>query len=269
MSENEVLVCVKNVCQTLGGMPILKEVCFDVVDRVRTGIVTGQIVALLGPSGVGKTRLIRILSGLDAPDSGEVHGIAGKPIEAGHVGVVFQSYPLLKHRTVLGNLVTAGKCNGLSGAAALAKAKDLLLRFRLDNRAHFYPAQLSGGQRQRVAIAQQMVRQKTLLLMDEPFSGLDPASLDEVSELLVEVANMDELNTIIVVTHDIRAAMIVSDTLFLLGRDRDEKGNLIPGAKIKATVDLVAKGLAWRKHVELEAAFLDLEREIRGQFKTL
>ncbi|MSP56706.1 MAG: ABC transporter ATP-binding protein [Myxococcales bacterium] len=265
----EVLFSVREVSQKLGGAQILDRVSFDVHDRTRAGQTTGQIIGILGPSGVGKTRLIRIIAALDAPDSGSVVGIQGAPIEPGQVGVVFQDYPLLRHRTVRSNLEVAGIANGLSRAAAQGRAKKLLDLFRLGDRGSYYPAQLSGGQRQRVAIAQQIVCPKRLLLMDEPFSGLDPSALEEVMHLVVEVANMDELNTIGIVTHDIRAAMAVSDTLFMLGRDRTPDGKWLPGARIQETYDLVERGLAWRDDVMELPAFSSLEKEIRQKFKQL
>jgi polar amino acid transport system ATP-binding protein/sulfate transport system ATP-binding protein len=265
----ECLLLVEDVCLTLGGTRVLEKVRFEVRDRIRPGCITGQVNALLGPSGVGKTRLLRIVARLDDPDTGRVLGIQGKPLEPGQVGVVFQDYPLLRHRTVLGNLTVAGFANGFSGDAARKRALELLERFRLGDRAKLYPAQLSGGQRQRVAIAQQIVCPKHLLLLDEPFSGLDPQALEEVADLLVEVANMDELNTVIVVTHDIHAAMAVADTVFMLGRAHAADGSVVPGASIQATYDLVARDLAWRRGVDELPEFVMLEREIRGRFRQL
>ncbi len=264
----EVLLSVKDVRLTLGTHLILDGVSFDVLDRIRAGTCTGQIVSLLGPSGVGKTRLLRIIAALDTPDSGGVTGVNGANMEAGQVGVVFQDYPLLRHRTVQGNLALAGTMAGLSATAARERAAKLLSTFRLDERADFFPAQLSGGQRQRVAIAQQLVVPRHLLLMDEPFSGLDPAALEDVIQLIVSVANEHEQNTIVIVTHDIRAAMIVSDTIYMLGRDHKE-GVAVPGARIKRTVDLVELGLAWRAGVEETREFLTLERELRHEFRGL
>jgi polar amino acid transport system ATP-binding protein/sulfate transport system ATP-binding protein len=269
MALNDVLLKVDSVWQKLGGNQILEGVSFDVVDRVRPGCITGQIVGLLGPSGVGKTRLIRLIAGLDAADRGTIVGPEGKALGQGETGVVFQNYPLLRHRTVHGNLLVAGAAAGLSAAEARKRADQLLERFGLSARAGFFPAQLSGGQRQRVAIAQQLVRQTRFVLMDEPFSGLDPATLDATIRLMVEVANMDELNTIIVVTHDIRSALSACDTLFLLGRDRDAAGRFTSGAKVQKTYDLVEMGLAWREHVETEPEFAALEREIKSRFSSL
>ncbi len=267
-STGEVLLTVDNVSLSLGGARVLAGTSFEVRDRIRPGVVTGQLMGVLGPSGVGKTRLLRIIAGLDAPDSGSVRGLKGATMAPGSVGVVFQSYPLLRHRTIEQNLDIAGAAAGLSRDEAKARTKVLLTRFGMSDRARYYPAQLSGGQRQRVAIAQQLVRPRTLLLMDEPFSGLDPATLDEVIRLVVEVANMDELNTIVVVTHDIRAAMVVSDTIHMLGRDR-VNGQAVPGARVQTTYDLVAQGLAWQQGVEELPAFSALEKEIKGRFGLL
>ncbi len=269
MAANDVLLKVDSVWQKLGGNQILEGVSFEVRDRVRPSVVTGQVVGLLGPSGVGKTRLIRLIAGLDAPDRGSITGPGGKPMLAGETGVVFQNYPLLRHHTVYGNMIAAGAAAGLSHAEAKQRSAMLLERFGLTARAGFYPAQLSGGQRQRVAIAQQLVRQTRLVLMDEPFSGLDPASLDSTIRLLIEVANMDELNTIMVVTHDIRAALTVCDTMFVLGRDRNDKAQITSGAKVQYTYDLVDRGLAWQEQVDTLPAFVACEREIKTCFKAL
>ena len=265
----EVLLEVREVSQRLGNNQILEKLTFDVKDRIRPGVVTGQLVGLLGPSGVGKTRLLRLIAGLDKPDTGVILGQKSQPLAAGTVGVVFQNYVLLRHRTVMGNLVTAGVANGMGRGESKDKASHLLERFGLADRGSFYPAQLSGGQRQRVAIAQQLVHHKSLLLMDEPFSGLDPVALEEVIKLVNEVAHMQELNTIIIVTHDIRAAMLVSDTLLMLGRDRTAEGKPVPGAHIQHSYDMVERGMAWREDLELDPKFATMEREIVDRFRQL
>src|SRR5207237_10362557 len=89
----------------LGDHQVLDKLSFKVVDRVRPGQITGQVVGLLGPSGVGKTRLLRLVAGLDAPDTGVILGPASQPLHAGAVGVVFQNYVLLRHPTVIDNLI--------------------------------------------------------------------------------------------------------------------------------------------------------------------
>src|SRR5262249_5311346 len=148
---------------------------------------------------------------MDAPDSGSV--LIGEklvPVQRGMVGVVAQNYPLFEHRTVAGNLELAARSAGLSRKDASEKAASYLKQFNLENHADSYPCQLSGGQRQRVAIAQQFLCSERLVLMDEPFSGLDLIAVDKVSRLICEVANSDELNTVIIVTHDVAAAVTVA-----------------------------------------------------------
>jgi polar amino acid transport system ATP-binding protein/sulfate transport system ATP-binding protein len=259
-----------NISLTLGGNVILRDVDLEVRDLRRPGVVTGQVVGLLGPSGIGKTRLFRILAGLDEPTAGHVLiGEEGFPVERGMVGVVAQNYPLFPHRTVLGNLVVAGRQAGLSSAQAREKASSFLKRFRLEDRARLYPAQLSGGQQQRVAIAQQFMCSEHFLLMDEPFSGLDPIAVERVSEVIAEVAGLHELNTIIVVTHDIPAAIEVADHLWLLGRDRDSGGRIVPGARIQGSYNLIERGLAWRKGITTTPEFMDLLKEIRARYPSL
>jgi polar amino acid transport system ATP-binding protein/sulfate transport system ATP-binding protein len=107
------------------------------------------------------------------------------------------------------------------------------------------------------------------LLMDEPFSGLDPLASAEVSSLIREVANSDTLNTIILVTHDIVAALEVADTIWLMGRDRASGGTMIPGARIQQIYDLKDMGLAWRRELSSCPEFIELLREIRARFSEL
>ncbi len=266
----DLLLSVRNVSVTLGQTPVLRDVNLEIRDLVRPGQVTGQVVALLGPSGIGKTQLFRVLAGLQPPTTGSALITSAQvPVTPGAVGVVAQDYPLFEHRTVLGNLLVAGAQAGLSASAAREKANGLLKRFGLEAKGREYPQQLSGGQRQRVAIAQQFMCSEHFLLLDEPFSGLDPLAVDEVCALISEVASMNTLNTIIVVTHDIWAAVAVADHLWLLGRDRDANGVPVPGARVQATFDLVERGLAWRPDLINAPEFHALVAEVRERFKTL
>ena len=255
---------------SLGKNVILRDLNLELRDLYRPGYVTGQIVGLLGPSGIGKTRLFRILSGIDRPDTGEVLiGEKCEPVRRGMVGVVAQNYPLFEHRTVIGNLELAARAAGCSGSAASEKAADYLRRFGLEDRAALYPCQLSGGQRQRVAIAQQILCSEHFVLMDEPFSGLDLIAVEQVCKMIVEVANTHEMNTVIVVTHDIAAAVTVADTLWLLGRDRDAGDQIIPGAKVKKEYNLAEMGLTWRDGLSDSKEFGEVVHEIRSIFPTL
>jgi NitT/TauT family transport system ATP-binding protein len=266
----DIILKATNVSLILGKNVILRDLNVEIRDIYRPGMVTGQVVGVLGPSGIGKTRLFRVLSGIDEPNTGSVLiGSDSKPVKRGMVGVIAQNYPLFEHRTVLGNLQLAARCTGLCREDAVAKAMAFLGRFGLEDRGDLYPCQLSGGQRQRVAIAQQFLCSEHFVLMDEPFSGLDLIAVDKVCKMISEVANADELNTVIVVTHDIAAAVAVADTIWLLGRDRDHEGHIIPGAKVKATYNLIERGLAWTPGITETTGFIDVVREIRGVFPSL
>jgi polar amino acid transport system ATP-binding protein/sulfate transport system ATP-binding protein len=262
----EALLHLSDVSLTLGGRPVLSHVEATVRNVVRPGLSQGQVVAVLGPSGIGKTQLFRLVAGLQAPDSGQVLvGLKQRPVKRGKVGVVAQNYPLFEHHTVFQNLVLAARCGGHDRDAARSKADELLRRFALQDRRDSYPAILSGGQRQRTAIAQQLLCSNELLLMDEPFSGLDPLMVREVCNLVQEVASLDELFTIVIVTHDIEAALAVADTVWLLGPDRGADGKP-SGATIVKTWDLVERGLAWEPDVRALPAFADARKEVEAHF---
>jgi len=265
----ETILEARGVTVTYGGQrPILRDLNLEVKNIKRPGLTQGQVVGLLGPSGMGKTSLFRVLAGLMQPDEGEVL-VKGTPVERGMVGVVAQHYPLFAHRTVRGNLTVAGRQAGLTGPQAEAKAAELLARFGMEEQARHYPVQLSGGQRQRAAIAQQFMCSEHFLLMDEPFSGLDVLAIDRVCEFIHEIALTDEMKTIVIVTHDIDAAMTVSDTIWLMGRDRGTDGKPVPGARIQKVYDLAQRGLAWRKGIHQSPEFLKLLSEIREAFHHL
>ncbi len=266
-SKNECILRIDNVSLTLGDKLILQNVNAEVKNIVRPGMTQGQIVGFLGPSGVGKTKLFEIMAGLTKPTTGEVYiGQDLKPASPGRMGVVQQNYPLFNHRTVMGNLEIAAKKTIADAAKRKDRIYELLDRFHLRQHANMYPAQLSGGQKQRIAIAQQLVCSENFLLMDEPFSGLDINMVDEVSEMIGEIANTHEHNTIIIVSHDIVSTAAIADTLWIMGRDRDAHNNIIPGAKIKHTFDLIERGLAWQPDIKKLPAFNNLINEVRDLF---
>lgn len=266
----ETLIEVDNVCVSYGNKPILKNLSVSIENVVRPGVQQGQIVSLLGPSGIGKTTLIRVMSGLVKPDSGTVRiGPLGLHVTPGDVGVVAQHYPLLPHKTVVENLIFAGRQAGMDAKTAKEKANEMLVEFHLEDHHPKYPIQLSGGQRQRVAIAQQMMCAKNYLILDEPFSGLDPVSLAKVRQLLQEVSMHHEENTFIIITHDVKSAVAISDTIWLMGRDRDEEGKIIPGARIVGELDLLKKDIAWHPEAHERPRAVQLIQEIEHRFLTL
>lgn len=265
----ERLLTIDNVCVSYG-LPVLSGVSGTIDNIIRDGMQQGQVVCLLGPSGIGKTQLFRCIAGLQKPSAGGVYLNGRKaPVTPGEVGVVAQHYPLLNHRTVLGNLLVAAQRTIPSPQEARARAHAMLEDFGLAEKMHAYPAALSGGQRQRVAIAQQLLCSSHFLLMDEPFSGLDPHAKDKVCETILKVSTADELNTIIVVTHDIEASMAIANTIWLLGRNSDGAGNRIPGACIRYQYDLIARGIAWHEGADRTPEFFKLGRELKARFAEL
>ena len=269
-TTGEILLRADNVTVQYGKNVVLKNVNFEIHDILRPGCAQGQIVALLAPSGTGKTQLFRTIAGLQKPTSGAVYLNGNdQPVRAGQVGVVAQDYPLWNHMTVIENLLMGIHKPKLENQTPRQIALAYLAKIGLSDKASCYPHELSGGQRQRIAIGQQTLGCGHLLLMDEPFSGLDIIAKETVQHLIAEVAAADDLNSIIVTTHDIRSALAIADTVLLLGRDRDVQGNYIPGAYIKETINLIDEGLAWHPGVTNLPAFARMEKEIVAKFRNL
>jgi ABC-type nitrate/sulfonate/bicarbonate transport system ATPase subunit len=268
--KTKTILKAENISLVLDGNQILQDINVEIKDIIRPNVTTGQVVGFLGPSGVGKTKFFEILSGLLEPTTGTVVlGDPLVPVEAGMVGVVQQNFPLFNHRTVEGNLLVAAKKLYPNEREAKDKIDMMLSRFKLTDKAKLYPAQLSGGQKQRIAIAQQLLCSKHFLLLDEPFSGLDINMIQEVQGLISEIANSHELNTVIIVSHDIVSTASISDTLWLMGRDRDAKGNVVSGGKIQKTYDLIDMDLCYQKDILDKPKFHDLLKDIRELFYVL
>ena len=262
----DVLVQVEGVSLTFDEFQVLKSTSVQIQDLVSPDRTKGQIIGVLGPSGVGKTQFSRILTGLQKPSTGQVSvNLNGKltPVTPGVVGMVAQNYPLFRHRTVLGNLLVALEHSSLSNKERREKALSMLREFQLEAKANAYPSQLSGGQRQRVAIIRELLCCEHYLVLDEPFTGLDPLMKIRTCDLIVQVSNLHESNTVIVVAHDIAALVRISDYLWLFGRDRDEAGQPIPGATIKHTYDLT-EVTEWR-----QGEFHSFCDEVEGRFQNL
>jgi len=263
------LLTIDQVCVSYD-RPILEGVSATVDDIRREGLQQGQVVCLLGPSGIGKSQLFRCIAGLQRPTSGSVRlNGSGREVQPGEVGVVAQNYPLFNHRTVWGNLMTAAGKHCKTSGDARAKCLAVLEEFGMVDTAKAYPMALSGGQRQRVAIAQQLLCSSHFLLMDEPFSGLDPLAKTQVCETIIRVSTSNELNTIIVVTHDIESDIRIADTLWVLGRERNAEGQPVSGASIKEVYNLADMGLAWDPDIESRREFFELAAALKRRFATL
>ncbi|RYZ23566.1 MAG: ABC transporter ATP-binding protein [Chitinophagaceae bacterium] len=254
-NKEEILLQADGVCRSIGGAPILSDISFTIRNITRPGVAQGQVVSLIGRSGIGKTQLFRLLAGLEAPDSGTIE-IDGRPVRAGDMGVVFQNYYLFEWRTVGESLLMAAKQNPALQVSAKDAVKEAAARFGIEDRLQAYPQELSGGQRQRAAILQQLLKGADFLLLDEPFSGLDVCMLERALVLLREVSLSHERKTLIIVSHDIAAAVALSDTVYILGR---EKGR---GATITRSIDLIERDLAWDPAVRHRPEFRETVAEI-------
>jgi sulfate transport system ATP-binding protein len=199
---------------------------FQAVDNVSFDVPAGQLVALLGPSGSGKSTILRIIAGLETPESGTVE-LTGEdtsdvPIQKRGVGFVFQHYALFRHMTVRDNIAFGLKVRKLPLREIAARVDELLELVQLQGYAKHYPSQLSGGQRQRVALARALAPRPKVLLLDEPFGALDARVRDELRTWLRRLH--DEVHvTSLFVTHDQQEAFEVADQVVVLNRGRIEQ----------------------------------------------
>jgi len=263
------ILTLQNVSMSFYNEPILRDINAQVLDVTRPNMTQGQIVGFYGRSGIGKSVLCRIMAGLIAPTAGTVEvGLAQQAVAPGMVGFVQQRYPLFDHRTLLDNLLVAAE-RKYAPAEARQHVETYLERFCLAPHRRKYPALLSGGQRQRAAIAQQLLCSDHLILLDEPFSGLDVAMIDEVKKIIVEVTTMDELNTVVIVSHDLVTTTALADRLWLLGYERDAAGLPVPGATISPQhqYNLAEMGLAWHENVEAEPEFAQFVEHIKNEIR--
>ena len=197
----------------------------EVLKGVDLTVETGEVVAIIGASGSGKSTMVRCIAGLEKPDSGEIY-LEDKKVEGarstnGKVGMVFQQFNLFPHYSVGDNIrkpcMTAHK---MKQEEADKLAKDMLAKVHLSEKIDAYPNNLSGGQKQRVAIARALAMRPKVVLFDEPTSSLDPELAHEVFETINDLAN--EGQTMLIVTHQINAIRHFVSRVIFLHRGRIE-----------------------------------------------
>lgn len=213
MSENKAVLSLQNVTKKFGKLTVLNDMSLDVHEH--------EIVVLCGPSGGGKSTLLRTINGLEKIDSGKIFYrdelITNKNIKEvrKHVGMVFQNFNLFDNLTIQDNLTIAPvKILKKNKQEAVVQAQKYMDTFGIGDKMHSYPHQLSGGQKQRVAIVRSMMMEPDVMLFDEPTSALDPEMIKEVLDAIRRLADMGM--TMIIVTHEISFAReVASRVLFL------------------------------------------------------
>jgi ABC-type polar amino acid transport system ATPase subunit len=203
-----------------------------VLADVSLEVAAGEVIVVCGPSGSGKSTLIRCVNRLEPIQEGEIW-VYGEPIGGSgvnlsklraEVGMVFQSFNLFPHMTALENIMLAPmKVKGLSQAEAGKIARDLLARVRIPDKADKHPANLSGGQQQRVAIARALAMQPRIMLFDEPTSALDPEMINEVLDVMTDLAK--DGMTMMVVTHEMGFARRVAHRVIFM-----DEGQIVEAA---------------------------------------
>ena len=198
---------------------------FQALKDINLNIQSGELVALLGPSGCGKTTLLRIIAGLETPDTGHIHfhgeDVSGREVRDRNVGFVFQHYALFRHMSVFDNVAFGlrmkPKRERPTEKAIADKVHELLNLVQLDWLADRYPEQLSGGQRQRIALARALAVEPKVLLLDEPFGALDAKVRKELRRWLARLHEEVHLTSVFV-THDQEEAMEVADRIVVMNK---------------------------------------------------
>ena len=203
---------IRNLTRSYGGVKVVDDVCLDVMP--------GQVTCLLGPSGCGKSTTLRMIAGVDTQDSGAIFvdgevlcdAVSNVPPEARSIGLMFQDFALFPHLNVAKNVAF-----GLNGPKAeiAARVKELLGKVGMLRHIDAYPHQLSGGEQQRVALARALAPKPRVMLMDEPFSGLDDRLRDDIRDETLELLK-EEGTAVLLVTHEPDEAMRMADEIALM-----------------------------------------------------
>lgn len=210
---------VKNIQKSYDRQPVLKDISFS--------MEKGEVLVVLGPSGCGKSTMLRCLNGLEPIQNGDVY-LNGENVSENRknlpavrqkIGMVFQSYDLFPHMDILKNITLAPqKVQHRKKEDVENEARDLLKRIGLEDKEHAYPRQLSGGQKQRVAIVRALLMHPEILLFDEVTASLDPEMVQEVLEVMLELAKAG--STMIIVTHEMGFAKAAADRILFMDQGK-------------------------------------------------
>src|SRR5215468_5363235 len=233
---------------------------YTAVEKASLNVGQGEFVAIVGPTGCGKSTLLNVAAGLLKPAGGSAR-IFGKPLAGLNLdaGYLFQADALFPWKTALDNVAIGLEVTGTPRAEALARAQKWLTSVGLGAFAGRYPHMLSGGQRKRVGLAQVLIRDPKILLMDEPFGPLDAQTRQIMGNLLLDLWNADR-KAVLFVTHDLEEAIALSDRVVIMSAG--------PAARILGEWRVRLPRPRDIAEVKLEPAFLELHREIWHVLKT-
>jgi len=231
------------------------EVIYTAVEHASLEVADGEFVSIVGPTGCGKSTLLNVAAGLFPPTSGRVEIFSAEPLAGLNraAGYLFQAEALFPWKTALDNVAIGLAIAGTPHAAARERAASWLTRVGLASFVDRYPHMLSGGQRKRVGLAQVLIRDPKILLMDEPFGPLDAQTRQIMGNLLLDLWSADR-KAVIFVTHDLEEAIALSDRVVIMSAG--------PAARIIGAWPVPLKRPRDIAEVKLERAFHDLHREI-------
>jgi sulfonate transport system ATP-binding protein len=239
---------------------LARGVTFTAVERANLRVHSGEFVAIVGPTGCGKSTLLNITAGLLRPFSGRVD-VLGSPLAGlnSKAGYLFQADALFPWKTALENVAISLEVAGIASSEARARAQDWLTRVGLGAFADRYPHMLSGGQRKRVGLAQVLIRDPKILLMDEPFGPLDAQTRQIMGNLLLDLWSADK-KAVLFVTHDLEEAIALSDRVVIMSAG--------PASRIIGDWRVPLARPRDISEVKLDPAFHDLHREIWHSLKS-
>jgi NitT/TauT family transport system ATP-binding protein len=250
----------RGVTKRFGDLTVIRDVSFTVPDLPGTG----EFVSILGPSGCGKSTVLRLIAGLPPhhPTTEGVVHVANAPVTGPGAdrGMVFQDYTSFDNRTVEDNVAFGLECRGVGGRERRDQARAWIEKVGLNVKrdAQKYPSQLSGGMRQRVAIARTLILRPRIILMDEPFGALDPATRLHMQELLNKLWREAEA-TVFFVTHSIEEAVYLGDRVYVFSS--------APGTILREIV--VPKSDRPPREMQRDPRFVELVGDIRDTVDTL